>query len=751
MMKRLFRDTGKANQQQGGLTEEQRMEEGRRMFQIFAARMFEQRVLTAYREKVAAERQQKLLEELEEDERQGAQREAKKARDAEKKKSKKLAQKQLKAEEKARKDEQKAAEEAALRAEEERKQAEQRQRKEEQRRKKEAERKALEEERQRKEADKLKRQQEEKVRQQDAERKAREQKAQEKKQRDEARKREQDAKDAKDKKAQEDKDQRDREMRLRVEKDARETKARAPQPPQIIKRPSQAGAVAVPPGLHPKPSSSSIASPHIPVATPVIPKAATPSRPRQSSYQDSHGSSPMLSSLSTDPSKSVSPSSATEQQQPLTATPKTILQNPQKHQQSAAQSQPIPSTSQLPPPPGMHPANHSTAFGGMSMGFPPFQAQHGPAHQRQPMPMYPHQAPIGGQFRPFQSPNGVQGPPPPGMNGLGAMPHGRGFPTESTLGFQQHPLPPVGMSSAAPGFGMTRDTMPSHTRQHSASDKLNMDAPPAVGSNPPISRPAPIQRPSSIKPSNGGVDDLNKHLGSSALLEDDADDPLPTVAETRRTSGAAGTGRSGPMGFNAPLYTNMGGQNRKETFGNPTSSWSSPTTFGPPGLNSGSWGGSLNSTWGAPSSAFGSIGAGPRQGGPNRFLAIRLATCQACKQLSRPGGDDYHDVNLILRRIDANGTLHDSLPTVNDIQTICDTEGDAQNGGGTLHVRQDAGDAFSVKWEPDSATPSTGRVMSQLGEIGSPIPSNSMPAFGRGFGSIGGLGSLASPSGFGGC
>lgn len=33
-------------------TEEQRMEEGRRMFQIFAARMFEQRVLNAYREKV---------------------------------------------------------------------------------------------------------------------------------------------------------------------------------------------------------------------------------------------------------------------------------------------------------------------------------------------------------------------------------------------------------------------------------------------------------------------------------------------------------------------------------------------------------------------------------------------------------------------------------------------------------------------------------------------------------------------------
>ncbi len=45
------------------------MEEGRRMFQIFAAKMFEQRVLTAYREKVAQERQLQLLQELEEEER----------------------------------------------------------------------------------------------------------------------------------------------------------------------------------------------------------------------------------------------------------------------------------------------------------------------------------------------------------------------------------------------------------------------------------------------------------------------------------------------------------------------------------------------------------------------------------------------------------------------------------------------------------------------------------------------------------
>jgi hypothetical protein len=35
----------------------QKLEEGKRMFNIFAARMFEQRVLQAYREKVANERQ----------------------------------------------------------------------------------------------------------------------------------------------------------------------------------------------------------------------------------------------------------------------------------------------------------------------------------------------------------------------------------------------------------------------------------------------------------------------------------------------------------------------------------------------------------------------------------------------------------------------------------------------------------------------------------------------------------------------
>ena len=45
-------------------------ESGRRMFQIFAARMFEYRVLTAYREKISREREKLLLEEIEEEKRQ---------------------------------------------------------------------------------------------------------------------------------------------------------------------------------------------------------------------------------------------------------------------------------------------------------------------------------------------------------------------------------------------------------------------------------------------------------------------------------------------------------------------------------------------------------------------------------------------------------------------------------------------------------------------------------------------------------
>ena len=71
------------------MTDEQRMEEGKKMFSIFAARMFEQRVLQAYREKVAQERQQQLLRELEDEDKLSKEREAKKAKENQRKKDKK--------------------------------------------------------------------------------------------------------------------------------------------------------------------------------------------------------------------------------------------------------------------------------------------------------------------------------------------------------------------------------------------------------------------------------------------------------------------------------------------------------------------------------------------------------------------------------------------------------------------------------------------------------------------------------------
>lgn len=64
------------------------MQEGKRMFSIFAARMFEQRVLQAYRERVAQERQFQLLRELEDEELAAAQKDAKKQSANQKKKDK---------------------------------------------------------------------------------------------------------------------------------------------------------------------------------------------------------------------------------------------------------------------------------------------------------------------------------------------------------------------------------------------------------------------------------------------------------------------------------------------------------------------------------------------------------------------------------------------------------------------------------------------------------------------------------------
>ncbi|PNS17146.1 hypothetical protein CAC42_7200 [Sphaceloma murrayae] len=726
-------DDDEEEDEMGGMTEAQRMEEGRRMFQIFAARMFEQRVLTAYREKVAAERQERLIMELEEEDKAKSQKDAQRAKNAEKKKNKKLAQKHAKNEEKLKREAEERAKKEAEEAEERRKAEEARIKRDEQKRKKDELKRQQDEERARKEAERLKRLAEERERQQEAERKAREQKAQEKRQRDEAKRKEREQREAQEKtareqKALEEKLKKEQELKAKSDRRASEAKPAPAQPSQILKRPSQSNQVAVPPALVSRKSATALPSPHIPIATPAIPKAATPGvRTRRSSEQEPQHTPPKATTAPTGPSKTRSP--LTTQDAPAQQAPKTILQNP--HKQRPAVQLPQPASHQGPPP-GMHPP-FPGAGGFGNMGFPTFGAQGVPPHQRTG-PQFPHQPPPPGPFRGFPSNN-----LPPVSTGFGSLPSGgRGFGGDAAPppGFAPQ-VPGLG-SHAAPGMPSSR-AAGSHSRQQSA----DLDRSPPAHAQP-ISRPAPIQRPSSVRPSaehheSGEIDDLSRHLGSRALL-DDGDDPLPPAAELRRTSNPIGAPRNPHMGFNnSSLFSAP-----PNSFGGPPGNWPSPSpgAFGPSsGLSTPNWGGPLGSgSWST--SSFGPLNVTPRPA--NRSRAIRLAICHACRQLTSPG-NEYHDVSLILQQISRDSFV-DVPPTLKEIEDICETEGDSTNGGGLLHVRH-SGPNFAVKFEMEPSSSTAGRPNGgSLGEIGSPVPGNSVPAaFGRGFGSIGGV---ASPGAF---
>ena len=560
------------------------MEEGRRMFQIFAARMFEQRVLTAYREKVARERQQKLLEELDEESRLDTQREAKKAKDAQKKKDKKRQQKQAKDEEKAKREAEKAAEEAASRAIEEKKLEEQRQKKEEQRKKKEAEKKAQEEERQRKEAEKQKRLREAREHQAEQERKQREQKEREKKKREEAKKKEKEEREAKEqqlraKKERDTTEQGDREVKAKMEKEdtARKRKdeqtAKLPTPaapavPNFPQSKPNLPSSAAPPsaGLQPPQTTSSHASPHLPIATPVIPKAPTPIRSRQASFQGSHTSSPKATLPPTE-GLTTSPSAPPQARNVATAQLGKSANAPsssQLHQRTP----PFTPVSGAPPPPTQPPGLSNVPAAAGNSFHSNFGSTIPKAAQRGPIPeaaMFSHQAPYNG-YRPFMGPN--PSAYPPGLGGPTPMrpfPQGRGGPVESPSALMSTG-PPMGPMPAAhhpAQYNIPRDNIPphsSHSRQSSAS--LENSIPPQAQ---PIARPAPIQRPSSTAPQQQGesyrksahadLDDLSNHLGSSALL-DDTDVPLSSnTTNSRRGSMAPGAPRSAGPGFaGAPAF-----------------------------------------------------------------------------------------------------------------------------------------------------------------------------------------------------
>jgi len=528
------------------MTEEQRMEEGRRMFQIFAARMFEQRVLTAYREKVARERQRKLLEELEEEERRKEEREEKKAKDKDKKKEKKRQQKQAKEEERLRKEAEKREEEEKQRAIEARKSEEQRRRKEEQRLKREAERKAAEEEKQRKEEEKRKRLQEEREREAERERKRKEHQERERKKREEAAKKVREEKEAREKETREKREREDREKRekeVKAKKDAaekerkrkeEEAKARADATAAAAKR-SQAFAqqpaishtqTAPPPGY---------GSPHLPVVTPATPKPSAGaqlhgSRPRnssqQGSMQGSQCSSPKTPNVGPRIGTSASPSTPVLQQSIPGPTP-VKFQFP-----GFLQTSPMPH--HIGPPPGVTPPESIFNMSPMGMNGPNAMQPFLPGMpQRQTIgngvPIFsPGQIPIGHspQYRGFTS-NGLPMPipQPPGMRPMSNQGRGGLFMPEIP-----HHLPP-GVPLPPPGSPFINRVDPIPMSGHSRIPSGSFD---------PMHRPTPIQRPSSVAPPRIGDDqleELSKVMGSRALLEDD-DEPLPeNMSPVRRVSG----------------------------------------------------------------------------------------------------------------------------------------------------------------------------------------------------------------------
>ena len=554
------------------MTEMDRMREGRRMFQIFAARMFEQRVLTAYREKVALERQKKLLEELDDESRVDAEREAKKAKEAQKRKDKKRQQKEAKDAEKAKREAEKAAEEAAAKALEEKKAEEVRQRKDEQRRKREAEKKSQDEERQRKEVEKQRRLQEAKDQQVELERKQRAQREREKQKREEMKKREREEKESKERAVKEKKEryaaeQKDREARVKVDNETKERDKHGTQLPLKKKSPVNAPSTSSPLGLHPPKVASSHTSPRLQIATPVVPKAPTPARPRQPSLHNNHNISPKTSQITS--------SSTTTSPTVISGPPNTLEGKATMHpiaaqtpQTSAGYSPASASPGQPMHPPGlpniqvMSGNHHPSNFG------PPLS----PATQQTPYnpAVYPNSVPASSSpFRNFAIPNGM--PCSPGISASTQVPPGRGammgplLPHISTRGFQGTNANDVSR------YGMSRDNISTkaHSRNTSASyDRSGFDTPTMPAQTQPIARPAPIKRPSSVAPyqhdedyraRDTDVDDLSNHLGSSALL-DDTDVPLTNSMDDSRYGSMApgatrivGSGFGSNSGFQNPL------------------------------------------------------------------------------------------------------------------------------------------------------------------------------------------------------
>lgn len=704
------------------MTEEQRMEEGRRMFQIFAARMFEQRVLTAYREKVAKERQEKLLEELAAEDLRESQRAAKKAKDAQKRKDKAAQKKQAQLEEKTRKEAAKAAEDAARRAEEAERIEEAKRRAEDKRKKKEAQKKAEEEDRLKKEAERQRRAIEQKERQAEQERKAREAKEREKQLKEERQRKDQEAREQKERETRErrekhERDKREKEQRAaqaKAERDAKEKqkqedkaslKASGTAVPVAPAHPAKKQLPVSVPAIPHQPSAT-VVSPQVSVATPVLPMAPTPMKPRTASHEVPRSSSQTSQTglggqaVFSSPQLSASNVSTPGQNGGHRMTPPSA---------SGLGGQPSQQRNMTPlgiaSPPGLHQSPYNMGMPPTGMQFPPGIPPLGPGFGQA---IYP---PMPGSFRPG-------GLPPPGLGGqLG----GRPFPmTQAPPGFHQvDPL--VGMHTGfGPMDGLGQVQPSPHSRQASLSfEPGSLDASISTPVQP-IARPAPIGRPSvSSGPRRPDTDseDLSNHLGSSALLDDDFDAPFQPGSLTR---GTAAPGTRQPFG---------GGPFMDPVFGTSplAGGWHGPlgNAFSPPP-------GFGNTAWPPSGPSFGGPPPGIRPAQP-RSITIRQTLVQSCKDLQNHAADNqgWIDLSAIKGHVDS---IAPEPVTEAELLDMCETEGNAQNGGGTFDIKHGDNGKVSIRYDPEMPPgPSPfARNVGAPGEIGSPIVGH-VAAFGSRF------------------
>ncbi|ANB12265.1 Nst1p [Sugiyamaella lignohabitans] len=448
------------------VSEEQRMAEGRRMLQIFAARMFEQRVLNAYREKVAQERQKKLLEELEEENRLKEERELKKLKEKEKKKDKKRQQKLAKEEEKARKEAEKAQAEAALKAEQAKKQELARQKKLEQKKLQEEERKKkLEEERKREaERERKRREREEKENQRRREKEAKEAEARRLRAEEEAR-----VKKAKEEEAEKKRLAKEaEELRKKQEKEAQEEDARRIQLAQETVQKTELAAKQ----QHQKQLLASLQM-----------------------HQQLANSEPVVST-STATSSSGSPQSGTPIALPTL--PHSMTQ--------PIQQQPYPTGQGLPPQQQQQQQQHLPS----SYGQLPFQ-QAPPQQQPQQQPGL-HPVAAWNSYLTSASPGQAPIPQPPAMSNTQSP-----MALLNVLGYTN------GSSVTSPSASMAQplQTQPLLQQlQQSQQQQQQQPRQQQQQQQPPIKRPSAASSNQDLEDENP-VDELNRIIGGSSLLEDD--------------------------------------------------------------------------------------------------------------------------------------------------------------------------------------------------------------------------------------